>query len=128
MSASAKRTTVEPDTRRAESAGNTPAVQMVGEAGATGFDAMLGSAPAEPPVARTAHLLGHPVLARPANRPLLAGITRRAQLSYGNHFAQRAVAEARTTPAATPRIHRACEGCNWGVYPHRPRVAKSPSR
>jgi hypothetical protein len=91
MSSSAELTTQTPalDARRAEPAPVAAEADADVVGGALG--AYLGGAPPEPPVAATARLVNHPVMARPANRAVRALALRRAQQTYGNHFVQRVV-------------------------------------
>src|SRR5918999_5243335 len=105
MTSTAEVTTAskEPQAQGHENVSSSPTTEQVRENDGRLFSHIFGGAPGEPPADGAARFLQTPTLSHPANNGVRVLALKRAQQTYGNHFAQRVVRGIQRKPA-TPRI------------------------
>jgi hypothetical protein len=85
-----------------------PAQEAVSEQDGGFISRAFGGAPGEPPANGAIRILQNPSLSHSANGGVRAISLMRAQQTFGNRFAQRAVAQVRRRPAPARLLQRQC--------------------
>jgi hypothetical protein len=107
----------EPEAKRNEGISSPRTQESAGEQDSGLFSRVLSGAPGEPALGSAARLLGDPLFSHSANNGQRVIALKRAQQTYGNGVAQRAVARIQRKPTNSRMVQRecvcggTCEGC-----------------
>lgn len=115
MSATAElnSTAKESEAKAQSNAAFKPTQELAVELDGAFLSRALSGAPGEPPADGAVRVLRSPTLSHPANSRVRAVSLKRTQQTFGNRFAQRAVAPVQKKPATTARVlqrHCSCAG------------------